>query len=224
MSSVSNAAAAVADASAASTTTTTPSMSDTVSLGAGCYWGTEKFIKSDFQKRFPNSLKTARVGFMSPEEDHPKNPSYNAVCTGRTGHVEVLNIELNDPDTHFRELIKFFFFFHDPTTKDKQGNDAGTQYASAIFVRDEEQKRIVNEVIDELQQSLNHAKKSPFSGTKMVTAVHDATTFFDADEAHQEYLMKNPSGYCNHYMRMQKWPENDAENVDKKEKKKWFNR
>jgi len=179
----------------AATTTTASSMSDTVSLGAGCYWGTEKFIKVDFQKKFPDSLRKARVGFMSPEKDHTKNPSYKAVCTGKTGHVEVLNVELNDPQKDFKELIKFFFLFHDPTTKNKQGNDTGTQYASAIFVRDEEQRRIVTEVINELQNSLKHMKKSSYSGKKIATAIHDATTFFDAEEEHQEYLMKNPSGY-----------------------------
>lgn len=203
----------------------TTSMSDTVSLGAGCYWGTEKFIKVDFQKHFPGSLKKARVGFMSPKDNHPKDPSYKEVCTGRTGHVEVLDVELNDPEKHFKELIKFFFLFHDPTTKNKQGNDTGTQYASAIFVRDDEQRRIVTEVIDELQDFLKGNKKPPYIAKKVATAVHNATTFFDAEEEHQNYLKKNPSGYCNHYMRMKKWPKKIEENDDKKEKKekkRWF--
>jgi len=181
-------------------------LSNTVALGAGCYWGTEKFIKKDFQNKFPGSIKSGRVGFMSPEENHPKNPSYRQVCTGTTGHVEVLNVELNDPQKDFKELIKFFFFFHDPTTQDRQGNDTGTQYASAIFVKDNEQRRIVTEVINELQTFLDSDNKSPYAGNKMATAVHDATTFFDAEEEHQEYLAKNPSGYCNHSLRLKEWP------------------
>lgn len=181
-------------------------ISNTVALGAGCYWGTEKFIKKDFGNLFPGSIKKGRVGFMSPKENSPDNPSYRQVCTGTTGFVEVLNVELNDPQKDFRELIKFFFFFHDPTTLNLQGNDAGTQYASAIFVKDEEQRRIVTEVIDELQTFLDSDSKSPYSGKKMSTAVYGATTFVDAEEEHQEYLKKNPSGYCNHYMRLKQWP------------------
>jgi Peptide methionine sulfoxide reductase len=77
-----------------------------------CYWGTEKYIVIDFQKRFPNSIHKASVGFMSPNPNAVKNPSYRQVCSGTTSHVEVLHIELNDPDTHFEELIKFFFMFH----------------------------------------------------------------------------------------------------------------
>lgn len=183
-------------------------MSNTVSLGAGCYWGTEKFIKRDFQKLVPDSIKQASVGFMSPEEDHLKDPSYRQVCSGATGHVEVLNVELNDPQKDFRELIKFFFLFHDPTTPDRQGNDKGTQYASAIFVNGDEQRRIVMEVIDELQTAVDGIKKKPYTGKKIATAVHDATTFYEAQKEHQEYLDKNPSGYCNHYMRMKAWPGN----------------
>jgi len=186
-----------------------PSISNTVALGAGCYWGTEKYIKRDFQTRVPNSIKTASVGFMSPHEDHPVDPSYRQVCTGSTGHVEVLNVELNDPEKDFEELIKFFFMFHDPTTANRQGNDTGTQYASAIFVHDEAQKEIVDKVMTELQSALDRKViKNPFSKKKIVTDVHQATVFYAAEEYHQEYLMKNPSGYCNHYMRLKEWPLN----------------
>lgn len=183
-------------------------ISNTVSLGAGCYWGTEKFIKKDFQKLVPGSIAKASVGFMSPDQDHPKNPSYREVCSGSTGHVEVLNVELNDPEKDFRELIKFFFLFHDPTTMNKQGNDAGTQYASAIFVNDDDQKRTVTEVINELQIAIDNIPKNPYAGKKISTAVHDATMFYEAHKEHQEYLSKNPNGYCNHYMRMKNWPGN----------------
>jgi len=183
------------------------SISSTVSLGAGCYWGTEKYIKLDFQKKFPGSIKSASVGFMSPEEDHPENPSYRQVCTGSTGHVEVLHVELNDPEAHFEDLIKFFFLFHDPTTMNRQGNDTGTQYASAIFVSDENQKDICQKVMNDLQNYINE-KKSPYNGKTVVTQIHDARKFYPAEEYHQEYLMKNPNGYCNHRMRLKTWPLN----------------
>ena len=183
------------------------SLSSTVSLGAGCYWGTEKYIKKEFQKLFPGSIKTARVGFMSPEKDHPENPSYRQVCSGATGHVEVLHVELNDPDAHFEELMKFFYLFHDPTTLNRQGNDAGTQYASAIFVADDKQKQIAEKVKNDLQGYLNN-NKSRYSGKEIVTKIYDATKFYEAEEYHQEYLMKNPSGYCNHFYRFLDWPLN----------------
>lgn len=113
---------------------------------------------------------------MSPETDHPKNPSYRQVCSGSTGHVEVLHVEMNDPRAHFEDLIKFFFLFHDPTTMNRQGNDAGTQYASAIFVADEEQKQIAEKVKNDLQEYIS-SKKSPYVGNKIVTQIHDATEF-----------------------------------------------
>eukprot|EP00552_Chaetoceros_brevis_P004697 CAMPEP_0197735162 /NCGR_PEP_ID=MMETSP1435-20131217/371_1 /TAXON_ID=426625 /ORGANISM="Chaetoceros brevis, Strain CCMP164" /LENGTH=183 /DNA_ID=CAMNT_0043322765 /DNA_START=36 /DNA_END=584 /DNA_ORIENTATION=+ len=178
---------------------------DIISLGAGCYWGTEKYVRNDFQKRFPNSIKSATVGFMSPDENHMKNPSYRQVCSGTTGHVEVLDVELNDPSEGMvKELLRFFFLFHDPTTMDRQGNDAGTQYASAIFVSNEEQKKIAKDVIAELQSALDGGT-ARYTGTKVATAVHDYTKFYPAQDEHQEYLMKNPSGYCNHRLRMPEW-------------------
>ena len=116
-------------------------------------------------------------------------------------------MELNEPEKHLEELIKFFFLFHDPTTENRQGNDVGTQYASAIFVNDPEQKKIVDKVITDLQSHLDE-NKSPYHGNKVMTAVHDATEFYPAHDEHQEYLFKNPSGYCNHYMRMKEFPLN----------------
>ena len=155
-----------------------PSISNTLSLGAGCYWGTEKFVKRDFQKLFPGSIAKASVGFMSPDEDHHPNPTYRQVCTGTTGHVEVLNVELNDPEKHFEELIKFFLSFHDPTTANRQGNDTGTQYASAIFVSDDAQRDISNKVINSLQDAIDSGKiKSPYIKDKIVTDVHNYTNF-----------------------------------------------
>jgi len=183
-------------------------ISNTLALGAGCYWGTEKYIKKNFQQMFPNSIKSAKVGFMSPNPNAMKNPTYRQVCSGSTGHVEVLNVEVNDPDKHFEELIKFFFQFHDPTTLNRQGNDVGTQYASYIFCSDEEQKKIANKVIDQLQDFLDKGKIRAYTGLKVTTKVVSANTFYEAHDEHQEYLMKNPNGYCNHFMRFENWPLN----------------
>ena len=80
------------------------------------------------------------VGFMSPDKDAPANPKYKEVCKGTTGHVEVLHLRFNNKIVSYEELVKFFFTFHDPTTKNKQGNDKGTQYASAIFYHNAAQK------------------------------------------------------------------------------------
>eukprot|EP00560_Eucampia_antarctica_P006118 CAMPEP_0197824964 /NCGR_PEP_ID=MMETSP1437-20131217/2135_1 /TAXON_ID=49252 ORGANISM="Eucampia antarctica, Strain CCMP1452" /NCGR_SAMPLE_ID=MMETSP1437 /ASSEMBLY_ACC=CAM_ASM_001096 /LENGTH=190 /DNA_ID=CAMNT_0043424785 /DNA_START=114 /DNA_END=686 /DNA_ORIENTATION=- len=187
----------------------TVAISQSVTLGAGCYWGTEKYVKKDFQNKFPNSVKSASVGFMSPDPNTAlTSPTYNQVCSGETGFVEVLQVELNDAETNFEELIKFFFQFHDPTTEDRQVNDAGTQYASVIFVFDDEQERIVTNIISQLQSDLDKSKKNPYEFDKIATKVWKATEFHPAHEAHQEYLMKNPTGYCNHRFRFKDWPLN----------------
>jgi len=196
------------------------SISNIVTIGAGCYWGTEKFVKKDFQDKFPKSIKSAKVGFMSPKNDDEHritDPTYRQVCSGKTDFVEVLHVELNyndddddytkDPNTLFENLIKFFFQFHDPTTMNRQGNDRGTQYASVIFVHDDEQERIVKDVMGQLQSALHKREiKNPYFGDHIVTNVWKATKFYPAHEEHQEYLMKNPTGYCNHYFRFKEWP------------------
>lgn len=181
-------------------------LSKTLCLGAGCYWGTEKYVVVDFQKKFPNSIKDAKVGFMNPDPNGIKNPTYRQVCSGSTGHVEVLSVELNDPDKHFEELIRFFFMFHDPTTLNRQGNDKGTQYASYVFCGDEEQMKIANKVKEELQSAVD-AKKVKYESSKVTTVIAPMTTFYPAHEEHQEYLMKNPNGYCNHRFRFKEWPQ-----------------
>mmetsp|Transcript_39772 Transcript_39772/g.119575 ORF Transcript_39772/g.119575 Transcript_39772/m.119575 type:complete len:192 (-) Transcript_39772:446-1021(-) len=124
-----------------------------------------------------------------------------------SGHVEVLDVTLNDPAEHLEPLLQFFYAFHDPTTMNRQGNDAGTQYASAIFTSDEEQERIARAVTDGLQNSL-HSGFTPggYFGNMIATAIVPYTEFYPAHEEHQEYLAKNPNGYCNHYIRFKEWP------------------
>jgi peptide-methionine (S)-S-oxide reductase len=119
--------------------------------------------------------------------------------------VEVLLVELNDPETSFEPLIRFFFQFHDPTTVDRQGNDSGSQYSSVIFCDDEEQKKLSNKVKNELQDLVT-AGKVKYAGKKVVTGIVDSNPFYAADEDHQRYLEKNPGGYCNHRIQFKEWP------------------
>ena len=109
--------------------------------------------------------------------------------------VEVLYIELNDPQKHFEELIRFFFTFHDPTTKNRQGNDSGFQYASFIFCGDEEQVRIAQKVRDELQTLMDKGRVRQFRNKSVTTKIGPLTKFTEALKAHQDYLAKNPNGY-----------------------------
>jgi peptide-methionine (S)-S-oxide reductase len=140
--------------------------------------------------------------------DAKANPSYKEVCSGATGHVEVYDFEFSGGEEIFEELVKFFFQFHDPTTFNKQGNDSGTQYASVIYCYDVKQMNIASRVKDELQQLLDEGKISEkvYSGKRITTSIRRATQFYPAHEEHQEYLMKNPNGYCNHRIRIKEWP------------------
>jgi methionine-S-sulfoxide reductase len=119
------------------------------------------YVCSDFQNRFPKSIKTHRVGFMNPNHDaSPSNTSkkhitYKEVCQGKSGYVEVLLLELHDPETHFEDVIRFFFGIHDPTTINRQGADRGTQYSSFIFCADQGQQKIVRKVMKELEHLLS---------------------------------------------------------------------
>jgi peptide-methionine (S)-S-oxide reductase len=183
------------------------SCSTKLALGAGCYWGTEKFVVKDFQKLYPGSIAKASVGFMSPDPNAMVNPTYRQVCSGSTGHVEVLHVELTDPSATLEPLLRFFFQFHDPTTKNRQGNDTGTQYASVIFCGDEQQRRVAEKVKAEVQ-ALVDAGKIRYAGKKVETMIADLNPYYPAHEEHQRYLEKNPLGYCNHFYRFKEWPEN----------------
>eukprot|EP01041_Mallomonas_annulata_P008981 gene8981-18586_t len=192
-------------------------ISNRVCFGAGCYWGTEKFFRRDFgEKMFPESKIKGMVGFMGPS-DSPENPSYQDVCTGTTGHVEVYYLEFEGGAEMFEKLVKFFFQFHDPTTLNRQGNDQGSQYASVIFCYDKIQIQIAKKVKRELQAYIEAGilPADTYSGVSVSTAINKCTKFYPAHAAHQDYLLKNPKGYCNHRIRIQKWPvisnSNDAD-------------
>lgn len=171
-------------------------------LGAGCYWGTEKFFR---QHNFKHGrILDVQVGFAGGSV---RAPSYEHVCSGTTGHVEVAKIEFEGDEGMFAEMLKFFFSFHDPTTMNRQGNDRGTQYASVIFAKDERQKEVARDVIEDLQTAMK-AGGDFYQGTQVVTQIRDDVAFWPAHQAHQRYLEKNPRGYCNHqfYFRKGHWP------------------
>ena len=121
---------------------------------------------------------------------HVANPSYEAVCTGRTGHAEVVQVELDPSVITYRELLEVFFGIHDPTTLNRQGNDIGTQYRSAIFPHDAEQERLARELIAELEAE--HTFDAP-----IVTTIEPLGTFHPAERYHQDYYARNQNQpYC----------------------------
>lgn len=123
------------------------------------------------------------------------NPSYRDVSGGSSGHAEAVRVVFDESRLSYRSLLEEWFFrMHDPTTKDRQGNDVGSQYRSAIFVSSPAQREVAQSVIDELDKS------GRFSAP-IVTTIEDAGTFTPAEEYHQDYLQKNPGGYTCHYLR-----------------------
>jgi methionine-S-sulfoxide reductase len=122
------------------------------------------------------------------------NPVYERVHTGATGHAEAVQIVFDPSKTSFEAIVRFFFHIHDPTTADRQGNDIGTQYRSAIFYHSQEQNAVAEKVKAEVQAS-------GFWKRPLVTQVVPAGTFWRAEEYHQDYLVKHPGGYTCHYYR-----------------------
>jgi len=150
-------------------------------LGGGCFWCLEAVFD---QVKGVESVESGYMGGGRP------NPTYEAVCTGTSGHAEIIQIRFDQNIISFRELLEIFFGIHDPTTLNRQGNDAGTQYRSAIFYHSPEQEATAHEVIG----TLNTAK---IFDAPIVTEVVPASTFYVAEEYHQEYFVQNPSQpYC----------------------------
>jgi peptide-methionine (S)-S-oxide reductase len=154
---------------------------------------------------YPEAMIRGKVGFMGVAGAKP-NPTYKEVCSGETGHVEVYDFTYKGGAEMYRELVKFMFQMHDPTLLNQQGNDKGPQYASVIFAYDSAQRVIAQEVISELQSLLDAGLLSCYKSNVVTTVIHDATEFFPAHDEHQEYLAKNPNGYCNHRIRFKEWP------------------
>lgn len=150
-------------------------------LGGGCFWCLEAVFQ---QLRGVTEVQPGYAG------GHVPNPTYEQVCTGTTGHAEVVQMTF-DPDViTYRELLDVFFSIHDPTTPDRQGDDVGPQYRSIILYHDDEQRRIAEEVIRELEQS--GAWSDP-----IVTQVVPLEAFYPAEEYHKDYFRRNPErAYC----------------------------
>ena len=156
-------------------------MTQTAVLGGGCFWCVEAAFN---QLQGVQSVVSGYMGGRVP------NPSYEQVCSGKTGHVEVAEITFDPAVISYEDLLEVFFTVHDPTTLNRQGNDVGEQYRSVIFYRDEEQHKTAQKVIDEL------TKEQAFADP-IVTTVEPASTFYPAEQYHQNYLANNPyQPYC----------------------------
>jgi peptide-methionine (S)-S-oxide reductase len=161
--------------------TTAQKSTETATLGGGCFWCLEA-VFDDL-----NGVISVESGYMGGQT---VNPTYEQVCGGRTGHAEVVQITFDPALVRFREILEVFFVIHDPTTLNRQGNDSGTQYRSAIFFHSQEQKQIAQEVITNLSGA--RLWRDP-----VVTEVTPATVFYIAEDYHQEYFANNPeAGYC----------------------------
>jgi peptide-methionine (S)-S-oxide reductase len=150
-------------------------------LAGGCFWGMEELFRKQ-----PGVIDT-EAGYTGGKN---KNPTY----ANHPGHAEALKIAFDPEKTSFKKLLDFFFRIHDPTTLNRQGNDVGTSYRSAIFFADDKQKKEAEEVIELVNKS--HAWPDP-----VTTTLEPLTTFTPAEPEHQDYLQKNPGGYTCHFVR-----------------------
>jgi peptide-methionine (S)-S-oxide reductase len=148
----------------------------------GCFWGAEKKF---WQQK---GVWVTSVGYAAGQT---KNPTYREVCSGATNHAEVVHVVFDPKETSYDELLRVFFETHDPTQGMRQGNDVGTQYRSGIYTYGEDQKRAAHAALDAYQAKLTEAGFG-----KITTEIKDAPELFPAEEYHQQYLAKNPDGYC----------------------------
>jgi peptide-methionine (S)-S-oxide reductase len=155
----------------------------TATLAGGCFWGVEELFRT-----LPGVTNTT-VGYTGGDTD---NARYEQVKTGRTGHAESLQIEFDPAKISYDEILDHFFRLHDPTTAQRQGNDIGSQYRSAIFFHDDAQRDAAEKAIARAQE------KWP---RPIVTEVVPAKPFWSAEDYHQDYLQKHPNGYTCHYLR-----------------------
>lgn len=160
-------------------------MTETATLAGGCFWGLEELIRAQ------PGVKDVEVGYTGGTT---ANAVYELVKTGTTGHAESVQIHFDPAKTSYENILLFFFKAHDPTTKNRQGNDVGTQYRSAIFYHDEKQKEIAEKVKARVDKS--GAWKAP-----VVTEIAPFQKWFKAEEYHQDYLQKHPNGYTCHFVR-----------------------
>lgn len=150
-------------------------------FGGGCFWCTEAV--------FQNLRGVTKVvsGYMG---GHTENPTYKEICNGNTGHAEIIQIEYNEQEISFEDLLLVFFKTHDPTTLNRQGNDAGTQYRSVVFYETQEQKTAAEGMIDKLEKEMVFNRP-------IVTEISPISKFYSAEDYHQNYYNNNPDqGYC----------------------------
>ncbi len=155
---------------------------ESILLAGGCFWCIETIF---------NELRGVESAVSGYSGGHVENPTYEAVCSGRTGHAEVVKVTFDPKVISLREILEIFFTMHDPTTLNRQGNDVGTQYRSAVFYANEEQKKTTEEVISEFEQK-------GIWKNKIVTEVSELGTFYPAEDYHQNYFNnnKNSNMYC----------------------------
>lgn len=149
-------------------------------LGAGCFWCVETFFNE------VNGVIKAISGYSGGSV--PGTPTYREVCSGLTGHAEVIRVEFDAEIISFEEILLLFYTAHNPTTLNKQGADVGTQYRSVIFYHNEEQKKIAEQITQDVQQ---------YFDDPIVTEISPLINYFDAEDYHQNYYKQNPEqGYC----------------------------
>jgi peptide-methionine (S)-S-oxide reductase len=160
---------------------TPSSQTETIVLGGGCFWCTEAVFDR------VQGVVDVESGYSNGET---LNPSYEQVCTGRTGHVEVVKVVFDPAQITLREILEVFFVVHDPAALNRQGNDVGTQYRSGIYTTNDAQKQVAQEVIREIEASKTY--RSP-----IVTEVVPLSHYSTAEAYHQDYFLNNPNqGYC----------------------------
>lgn len=152
-------------------------MSERAVFAAGCFWGVEEYFL-----RLEGVLDT-RVGYAGGQK---KSPTYEEVCTGKTGHAEVVEIEFDPSEISYADLLAHFWEMHEPTRLNAQGPDIGTQYRSAIFPLSSEQRQLATKAKEEKIQT----------GLKIVTSIEEMDEFWEAEDYHQKYLRKNPGRGC----------------------------
>lgn len=159
-----------------------PDDCEQIIFGLGCFWGAERKFW-----QLPGVYTTA-VGYAA---GFTPNPSYEEVCSGLTGHNEVVLVVYRPEQVSFDELLRVFWEAHNPTQGMRQGNDTGTQYRSGIYVFTDEQRRLSESSLQHYQQKLSEAGYG-----EITTEILDAPEFYYAEDYHQQYLAKNPAGYC----------------------------
>jgi peptide-methionine (S)-S-oxide reductase len=159
-----------------------PASTRLATFGMGCFWGAEKLFW-----KLPGVISTA-VGYAG---GYTPNPTYEEVCTGRTGHAEVVQVAFDPGRITYAQLLKVFWENHDPTEGMRQGNDVGTQYRSLILTHNPEQAREAEQSKEMFQQALTQARRG-----QITTRIEPAGEFYYAEDYHQQYLIRVPNGYC----------------------------